>query len=154
MTFDEFVSLLDKRNPLRDMLLGTMQVFDDDRLQIERKRTDLINIVRKMELDGLYPVVDRAFGVAIGIRNAHELLTEQLFRYFYHAHDPELKLPRVSNAESTRRYLAENHGYFISSTVWRTVILGESYVADEDDRSLFEVYTLDRGDVPVRQRLH
>ncbi len=145
MTLDEFRELLDPKNPMADSLTHIFEFMQkEERLVAERKGSDLVEVVQRLKDRRLFPVVDKKLRVVLASGAAHGLVRSHLFRYYYHAKDPDLNLPYVSPTESQDRYIEEKHGYFISSMRPSIIVVGRDYRPDSFDKDLFLLHDLDQ----------
>jgi hypothetical protein len=147
MNIDEFCALLDHNNVWNESLTDAVKfLYERDKCPvIERKSSDLVELVQRLVERRLHPIIDKKLKLVFGITSgSHLLLRAELFRYYYYALDPELNLPGVGTYESADRYVCEEHGYFISSQRENTIVVGTSYRQDSFDKDLFLMYELDR----------
>ncbi|MDP2655354.1 MAG: hypothetical protein Q8P17_02220 [bacterium] len=147
MNIAEFCTLLDPHNVWSESLAhATTFLYDRDKLTvIERKGSDLVEVVQHLVERRLHPIIDKKLKLVFGVTSgSHMLLRAELFRYYYYERDPELNLPGVGSYESADRYISEGHGYFISSQRENTIVIGIPYRPDSFDKDLFLTYELDR----------
>jgi len=147
MNIAEFCTLLDPNNVWSESLAhaATFSHDHDKLIVIERKGSDLVEVVQHLVDRRLHPVIDKKLKLVFGVTSgSHMLLRAELFRYYYYENDPELNLPGVGSYESADRYIVEGHGYFISSQRGNTIVTGISYRPDSFDKDLFLTYELDR----------
>ena len=145
MNIDEACALLDKTNHFHWLLTQTLEQLHKGgflRL-IERKGSDLVEVVHLLTEERLYPIVDKRLGLVLGL-NTHSLPLARLFQYHYRAENPESSRLPLSRDEASDCYVIRGYGYFISSTEQSTIIVGATYRPDAYDKDLFLMYKLDR----------
>ncbi|MDO8566524.1 MAG: hypothetical protein Q7R58_00020 [bacterium] len=143
LTLKELCSLVDGENPLYGSLVFAFRhLYDDGRLIATRKDAGFFEAVLACKERKLYPVVDQTLRLVLGVK-AHDFLMGTLFGYYYHASDPEFKLPHVLEREAADRYITDGYGYFISSMSSGTIIMGKKYRRDRFDEALFASHELD-----------
>ncbi len=145
MDIDEVRTLLDKENHFYGLLSHTLgQLYENGFLRlIERKGSDLVEVVHRLTGERLYPIVDKRLGLVLGL-NTHSLPLARLFQYHYRAENPESSRLPLSRDEASDCYVIRGYGYFISSTEPSTIVVGTTYRPDAYDKDLFLMYKLDR----------
>lgn len=139
MNIDEVCALLDKENPYSEELSWAFRFLDRrDPIVIERKRKNLVEIVRELQGRKLHPIVDKKLGLVFGmVSGHHDYLRTELFSYYYHAEDHSFELPHIGPFESQYRYISDGYGYFISSMRPDIIVAGRKYRPDRFDKDLF-----------------
>lgn len=146
LTLNELNELLDPKNPRTESLLDTFKLLQDlSQLTVEHKKEGLLELVRHLGDKRLYPVVDKKLKLVFAVNEGgHAVLMQELFRYHYHADDPELRLPCIGVFLSRDRYVTDRHGYFISSNQPDMIVVSEKYRHDKYDDDLFANFDLDQ----------
>lgn len=145
MNIKEFCALLDKENPYAESVIISLKSLEKhtDCIRFERKGEGLLCVVQELRDRRLYPVIDKKLELIIGVEDAcHQLLTQELFRYYYYEGDPEMKQLWIDPYISSDLYVLQGMGYFISSVRPNIIVLGREYQPDTFDKDLFTKYQL------------
>lgn len=147
MTFDEFLTKLNRANPFfEDLVITFEHDFRGGALIIEPKSRDLPEIVTRCKREKLFPIVDQKLGVLFGCVD-HGGPREWLFRYHNYASGRERPFTDINPYESQDRWVSEGHGWFISSMRPHVIVAGIKYRTDPFDTDVFLVHKIDHQDL-------
>ena len=138
MTFDEFLTTLDKKNPWHDgfvMDMKTSQKLWGDLLA--RKDRNLVEVVQDFRAKGRYPLVDKKLKMVFGV-NYHLGIRVDLYRYHEAARNPAM--PYINPHHAADAWLFEGMGYYVSSMPPNGLVVGRGYRPDRFDKDLFQIY--------------
>lgn len=139
MILDKVIESLDTSNPCHKETAEGLQRFAGlAAMFFADKGEDLVEVVEGFCEDGRYPVVDKVLRVVAGCSGGfHEDLRALLCRY--HAARQGFILARDDKTLAAR-YVADGHGYYVSSMFPKTVLAAETYRPDRFDKDLFLIY--------------
>jgi hypothetical protein len=138
LSVDEFVGLLDQKNPKYRKVKTLLRIYSGDIMDIYKKDGSFYELIKGRI--GIYrlPIVDKKLQIIIEARGHHEAIAGAL--YCYHAaakgEDPDGWDERIWG----KLYVSEGHGYFFTGAYGntKTVILDSiSYKPDRHDKDLF-----------------
>lgn len=148
MTHDDFVALLDAKNPRYAQFARFITAFPED-FCFARKGNDLVEVVERFREVGRDPLIDKKLRMVIGCV-AHRSIRAEMYRYHKALVPPENKHLFSIEEDSSHAdaYTAEGMGYHFSSMVaWAPMfggrirpIVGDKYRPDRLDRDLFRFY--------------
>jgi hypothetical protein len=145
MKFEEFLAMLDPKNPFTATFLRQMKVFNsDDSMFFARKGRDLVEVVQDFCTKGAFPIIDKKLGMILGIGDGYHRQGRALL-YNYHTSSAEHPdTPPASLEKGSTWYVMDGMGYFISAMRKDIVVAGNQYQEDRFDKDLFLIYKVDR----------
>lgn len=126
-----------------EMFLHLLELLEEqEEMVIESKGADLVEVVEKILKEGKFPLVDKKLKLIFGVASEHHFMLRGGLYRFHVADEPDAQ--ERSRGGAPDRYIREGMGYYISSMHPDSIVLGENYRPDKQDKDLFMFYRLVR----------
>lgn len=143
MTFDEFIKRLNPQNSFYEEFVEDLADYHEFYpMLIERKGTDLVEVVQDCCGQRHYPVVDKKLGIVFGCHGGtHQGIRASLYNY----HDAEINpnSARHGTEFAATFYIRDGFGYYISVMQRDVIVVGQRYQQDRFDKDLFLMFKVD-----------
>jgi hypothetical protein len=147
LTVQQIEAVLDGNNPQKESFISMFEPFEgEDLFECYRCTSSIISNVRALLERNMPPIYIKRLKLLVGCRNAHDLVKQEAFRYFYFADGTDRQY--VAPDESADRFVSEGLGWYFSTMRRNIIVASIAYRPSRAEQEVFDTYTRDYQALP------